>query len=82
MLRGESPKSHRLNSSVASPRSGAATAERGGWEPLSLKALERRHILQTLEYTSGNRGRAAKLLEINPATLWRKMKSYVIREEA
>lgn len=49
-------------------------------EPISIRELERRHILKTLRYTSGNRTEAARLLQINPSTLWRKIKSYDLEE--
>lgn len=51
------------------------------WQPISIRELERRHILQTLEHTGGNRARAARILGINPATLWRKMKGYSVERE-
>jgi two-component system response regulator HydG len=53
-------------------RPGGSTAA----TPLPLKEVERRHIETALQYTGGNRARAAKLLGINPSTLWRKMKQY------
>jgi DNA-binding NtrC family response regulator/Tfp pilus assembly protein PilF len=53
----------------------------GEWKPLSIRDLERLHILQTLSYTEGNRTEAARILGINPSTLWRKMKSYDIPDE-
>lgn len=51
------------------------------WEPVSLNALERDHIIRTLDHTKGNRTKAAKLLGINPTTLWRKMKNYELENE-
>ncbi|MBI3736100.1 sigma-54-dependent Fis family transcriptional regulator [Candidatus Sumerlaeota bacterium] len=50
------------------------------YTPATLEDLERRHIVETLKYTGGNRGEAARILGINPATLWRKMKSYQIAD--
>lgn len=41
---------------------------------MSLKDLERRHILRVLEATGGNRIEAARLLGIDRTTLYRKMK--------
>jgi len=41
----------------------------------SLAQVEQEHILAVLERTGGNRTRAARILEISPATLWRKLKS-------
>ena len=69
----------RPGEAAAALPSATAVAEQGaGWEPMSIRNLERRHILQMLGYTGGNRSQAAKLLGINPATLWRKMKLYEI----
>ena len=39
----------------------------------SLAEVEHRHILAVLEGVGGNRSRAAKILGISPATLWRKL---------
>ena len=44
----------------------------------SLKEMERRHIINVLKYVNGHKGRGAKLLEINPKTLYYKMKKYNI----
>lgn len=41
----------------------------------SLADVEREHIHQVLEMTGGNKSRAAKILGISQATLWRKLKS-------
>ena len=63
-------------SGPSAPSAAAAHALRPtGWEPLTIRELERLHILRTLEYTAGKRSVAARLLGINPATLWRKMKT-------
>ncbi len=40
----------------------------------SLAAMERTHILRILNMTGGNKQKAAHLLEIDPSTLWRKLK--------
>lgn len=45
-------------------------------EPRSLRELERRAILTSLERHRGNRTRMAKELEISLHTLWRKLKAY------
>lgn len=42
---------------------------------LSLADLEMRHIKSVLESCGGNQRQAAKILGINPTTLWRKLKS-------
>ena len=49
-----------------------------GGASLSLAEMERSHILRVLKIVSGQKGKAAKLLEINPKTLYLKMKSYNI----
>jgi DNA-binding NtrC family response regulator len=41
---------------------------------LSLEEVERRHIRAVLDATRGNQRAAARILGINPSTLWRKMK--------
>lgn len=45
---------------------------------MSLKEMERQHIVNVLKYVDGHKGRAARLLEINPKTLYYKMKTYNI----
>jgi DNA-binding NtrC family response regulator len=45
---------------------------------LSLKEMEREHIIRVLGLVNGHKGKAASLLEINPKTLYMKMKSYNI----
>jgi two-component system, NtrC family, response regulator len=45
---------------------------------LSLAAIEKQHIQKILQYTGGNKAKAARLLEIGLATLYRKMEEYNI----
>jgi len=45
---------------------------------LSLKGVEKQHIMKVLKLTDGNKKKSARLLEIDTATLWRKLKSYHI----
>ncbi|MFP4013015.1 MAG: sigma-54-dependent transcriptional regulator [Chitinispirillaceae bacterium] len=45
---------------------------------LSLKDMERRHIIHVLGIVNGHRAKAAKMLEISPKTLYLKMKTYNI----
>ncbi len=45
----------------------------------SIASVEKLHILKVLNYTKGNKAEAARLLEIGPATLYRKMEEYHIR---
>ncbi len=44
----------------------------------TLKELEKKHILQILKETDGDRNKAAELLGIDKTTLWRKIKRYNI----
>lgn len=43
---------------------------------LSLSSVEKQHIQKILQYTNGNKAKAARLLEIGLATLYRKMEEY------
>jgi transcriptional regulator with PAS, ATPase and Fis domain len=45
---------------------------------LSLASVERSHIIQVLQYTKGNKTRAAELLGIGLSTLYRKIEEYQI----
>jgi DNA-binding NtrC family response regulator len=56
----------------------AAGAGIGLAASLSISEMERRHILHVLKVVKGHKGKAAKLLEINPKTLYLKMKVYNI----
>jgi two-component system, NtrC family, response regulator AtoC len=47
----------------------------------SIKDMERRHIIRILRQTGGHKRRAAKMLEINPKTLYQKMQKYKIVSE-
>jgi transcriptional regulator with PAS, ATPase and Fis domain len=49
---------------------------RSGAPGQTLADVERAHVLAVLETTGGNRARAAKILEISPTTLWRKLKAW------
>ncbi|GAA5098522.1 sigma-54 dependent transcriptional regulator [Chryseobacterium ginsengisoli] len=48
-------------------------------DSLSIKSLEKEHILKVLQYTKGNKAEAARLLEIGIATLYRKLEEYNLR---
>jgi DNA-binding NtrC family response regulator len=65
-------------SSVQAPLAGTAEKNDGEQAPLSLQEMERRHILRVLKMVKGQKGKAAKILEINPKTLYLKMKAYNI----
>jgi transcriptional regulator with PAS, ATPase and Fis domain len=45
-------------------------------ESVALKDLEKRHILRALQETQGDRTRAARLLRLGRATIFRKIKDY------
>jgi DNA-binding NtrC family response regulator len=45
---------------------------------VSLRELERLHIINVLKQVKGHKGKAAKILKINPKTLYRKIKEYNI----
>lgn len=47
-----------------------------GDEIQTLEDIEKAHILRALRYTNGNRARAAEILGINKATIYRKLKQY------
>lgn len=48
---------------------------------ISLAEMEKRHIRDVLRSTRGKKGEAARILGIDRATLWRKMKRYGIGEK-
>lgn len=45
---------------------------------LTLAELEKRHIIRVLESTGGNRTETAKILGVNPTTVYRKLEKYGI----
>jgi len=47
----------------------------------SLEEVERRHIMKVLQHTAGNRARAAKILDVDPKTLYNKLKLYEVSSE-
>ncbi len=50
-----------------------------GYPGLSLRDVEREHILTTLRDCHGNQAKAAELLRIGRNTLWRKLKEYGVK---
>ena len=50
-------------------------------KPQSLEDIEERHIRETLEFTDGNKSRAAEIRGIERSTLDRKIKAYDLRKE-
>lgn len=72
-----------IREAAGSSPSGAEAAP-GGAEaapPVSLREMEKRHILATLDACGWNHEQAAKRLEIGRTTLWRKLKEYGVQEE-
>ena len=49
-------------------------------ELLTLEELEKRHIERVLEITGGNRPKAARILGVNPSTVYRKIEKYNIQK--
>lgn len=47
--------------------------------PLKDEKIEKESIIKALQICNGHREQAARLLKINPATLYRKMKKYGLR---
>ncbi len=63
------------------PEIQAASAEPGAEEEaLSMKQVEKLHILKVLDITGWNQTEASKILNIGYNTLWRKMKEYSIKK--
>lgn len=56
-------------------------ASAGTVEPVSLDAVERKHIEGVLQQTGGNRSRAARLLGISRSTLHAKIRRYGLEKE-
>ncbi len=52
----------------------------GNPKTLSMTEIEKNAIYNALKHCNGNRTAAAKLLGINPSTLYRKMKAYALKE--
>jgi transcriptional regulator with GAF, ATPase, and Fis domain/pSer/pThr/pTyr-binding forkhead associated (FHA) protein len=52
------------------------------FQPISMDDVERRHILDTLNYTSWNKSKAAGILGIERSTLDRKIRRYELDEAA
>ncbi|MBU1247837.1 MAG: sigma-54 dependent transcriptional regulator [Proteobacteria bacterium] len=57
-------------------RTSVVSTEVHGSELLSLADLERQHIMRVLSAVGNNKNEASKILGINRASLWRKLKKY------
>jgi Nif-specific regulatory protein len=55
------------------------TQETQAYHPASLEAVEKQHILQTLQHTDWNKSQAAAILGIERSTLDRKIKLYELK---
>ncbi len=67
---------------LSSLEAAGPTAHHGNaaaYEPADLEEIEKKHILQTLEYTNWNKSQAASILKIERSTLDRKIKSYDLK---
>ena len=51
-------------------------------ELLTLEEIERRHVLRVLEACKGNRTDAAKILEVDRKTLYRKLLRWGVGDDA
>jgi transcriptional regulator with GAF, ATPase, and Fis domain len=60
---------------------GAALPEAATYEAITIEELEKRHILDTLDFTSWNKSQAATILAIERSTLDRKIKAYQIKRD-
>ena len=58
------------------PAASGATALLHGYQEKTIDALEQEHIHATLEYTNGQKNRAAAILGIERSTLDRKLKRF------
>ncbi|CAA7194712.1 sigma-54-dependent transcriptional regulator [Chryseobacterium potabilaquae] len=70
-----------MNNNILDPESLPYYSEKvsTGKDSLSIKSLEKEHILKVIQYTKGNKAEAARLLEIGIATLYRKLEEYELR---
>ncbi|CAA7388001.1 sigma-54-dependent transcriptional regulator [Chryseobacterium fistulae] len=70
-----------MNNNILDPESLPYYSEKvsTGNDSLSIKSLEKEHILKVIQYTKGNKAEAARLLEIGIATLYRKLEEYELR---
>ncbi|MDF1667184.1 MAG: helix-turn-helix domain-containing protein, partial [Planctomycetota bacterium] len=67
---------------MRAPPEAEVAPEGGEGYPPPLSEVERHHIMRVLEFTGGNKSRAAKILGITPATLYNKLKLYRAKDES
>ncbi|MBY0522120.1 MAG: sigma 54-interacting transcriptional regulator [Gemmataceae bacterium] len=58
---------------------GTSPQEANVYQPLSMDAIEKQHILRTLQHTDWNKSQAATILNIERSTLDRKIKAYDLK---
>lgn len=75
----ESIEPHHLLDDIQQVRAVPARTARHVW--LSLAEMEKRYILEVLDEVEGNKSRAAKLLDIDRVSLWRKIKRYGLGDD-
>ena len=56
-----------------------AASDAVAWQPVSLEELQKVHIAKVLEYTGGNKKKAAEILGIERCTLYSKLKNFDIK---
>ncbi len=76
MCNGDTLLPSHLPSDLVSGGMTVKRVERGEWIPLS--EHEKDYIEQVLEYTNGNKTAAARILDIDRVSLWRKLNRYNI----
>lgn len=69
----------RLGSDTSELPATFSSSSDADFREISLESLERKHILETLEFTDWNKSRAAQILQIERSTLDRKLKRYRVR---
>jgi transcriptional regulator with GAF, ATPase, and Fis domain len=60
---------------------GSVPDEPASYEAISIEEMEKRHILNTLEFTGWNKSQASAILAIERSTLDRKIKSYGLKRD-
>lgn len=68
-------------SSVLSLNTSVADTPGNAQELMTLEEIEKQHILRVLQETGGNRIKAARILGINTATVYRKIEKYRISDK-